>query len=146
MKGYWNTADGVVVPEWIDRNGHMNMARYAAVFDRACDALLQRSGFASEDGDMTFVAGRLLMNHRRELMLGEEFVVWSGFSHVTADDVVMTHRLTVGQARRATCDIQGTAFSLAKRAKVTLDDRQIARLNTFGVAGLRNPFDRLDRS
>ena len=145
MKGYWKTHAGRVVHEWIDRNGHMNMARYAAVFDSACDVFLERSGFVLQDTDTTFVAGRMLMSHRRELMLGEEFTVWSGFSHVASDGVVMTHRLTVGPMRRASCDIQGSAFSLANRKKVELCNDHVERLKTFSIAGLRNPFERMDR-
>jgi acyl-CoA thioester hydrolase len=33
-----------VLPEWIDQNGHMNVAYYVLAFDRATDALYDRLG------------------------------------------------------------------------------------------------------
>ena len=35
---------GTVLPEWIDYNGHMNVAFYLLAFDRALDALFERIG------------------------------------------------------------------------------------------------------
>jgi acyl-CoA thioester hydrolase len=31
--------EGVVLPEWIDNNGHMNLAYYVVLFDQATDLL-----------------------------------------------------------------------------------------------------------
>ena len=39
---------GKVLPEWIDVNGHMNVAYYVLVFDRAIDVLWERLGITSE--------------------------------------------------------------------------------------------------
>ncbi len=35
---------GSIRPEWIDYNGHMNVAYYVLVFDRGTDALLDHLG------------------------------------------------------------------------------------------------------
>lgn len=40
--------DGVVKPEWIDFNGHMNVAYYVLAFDLAIDALWARIGITDE--------------------------------------------------------------------------------------------------
>ena len=47
-----------IEPHWIDYNGHLNMARYPMLFDRAIDALIDRIGLSSEDdhGDTLFAA------------------------------------------------------------------------------------------
>ena len=37
-----------VLPEWIDYNGHMNVAYYLLAFDRATDVLYQRLGLGVE--------------------------------------------------------------------------------------------------
>ena len=37
-------------PEWIDYNGHMNMAYYAVIFDEAADEVYPQIGFGPEDG------------------------------------------------------------------------------------------------
>ena len=36
--------EATVLPEWIDYNGHMNLAYYVVVFDQATDALYDRLG------------------------------------------------------------------------------------------------------
>lgn len=41
-------ADGVVKPEWIDANGHMNVAYYVLAFDLAVDALWADFGITTE--------------------------------------------------------------------------------------------------
>jgi len=37
-----------VRPEWLDYNGHMNVAYYVVVFDNAVDALFEELGFGGE--------------------------------------------------------------------------------------------------
>lgn len=71
---------GVVVPEWIDMNGHMNVAYYVLAFDRAVDDLWARLGITDEyirtTGGSTFA----VENHvtwQRELTEGEPYIVTS---------------------------------------------------------------------
>ena len=70
MKGFILTAQGIVSPEWIDRNGHMNMTSYMALFDQGTDILFQKFGLAvsETDSDITMVAGRIYSEHRKELL------------------------------------------------------------------------------
>ena len=37
-------AEGVVKPEWIDNNGHMNVAYYVLAFDSGVDLLWSKAG------------------------------------------------------------------------------------------------------
>ena len=39
---------GLIVPEWIDYNGHMNVAYYVLVFDRATDDFFDFMGLTAE--------------------------------------------------------------------------------------------------
>jgi len=41
-------AEGVVLPEWIDCNGHMNVAYYVLAFDKGVDALWTKIGITDE--------------------------------------------------------------------------------------------------
>ncbi len=41
-------AEGIVRPDWIDYNGHMNVAYYVLAFDLAIDALWARIGITDE--------------------------------------------------------------------------------------------------
>lgn len=70
---------GRVLPEWIDYNGHMNVAYYTLAFDKAIDAFLERELGIGE----TFVAATAtgpyaLQSHyayAAELLEGEPFSV-----------------------------------------------------------------------
>ena len=140
MKGFVLTGEGTVLTEWIDRNRHMNMARYLGLFDDACDALLGRSGLVVEGNDLTFVAGRVQMAHRRELFEGDGWQIWSGFASVTERGVTFAHRLASEGAVRATCDIYSTPFCLGERTSMRLDGDQMERAASFVIAGLADPF------
>jgi acyl-CoA thioester hydrolase len=65
---------GVVRPEWIDGNGHMNLAWYIALFDWATDAVFEAAGFgeayrlASNCGPF---AAESHVLYERELLAGE---------------------------------------------------------------------------
>lgn len=69
---------GVVVPEWIDINNHMNVAYYVLAFDRGIDSLWQDFGitdaYIREQNNSTFAVEAHVM-YRRELRLNDPFVV-----------------------------------------------------------------------
>ena len=48
-----------VLPEWIDYNGHMNVAFYVLAFDHATDAMLEflqlTHGYKAKENTTTFV-------------------------------------------------------------------------------------------
>lgn len=64
--------------EWIDYNGHMNLAFYLYAFDRGMDGLMQRVGLdaahrEAAGGTIFAVEGHL--TYPREMKLGEPLVV-----------------------------------------------------------------------
>ena len=65
-------------PEWLDGNGHMNVAFYILVFDHGTDAFLDavELGFAYRDrtGKSTF-AVEAHVTHQNEVGVGEEVLV-----------------------------------------------------------------------
>ena len=65
-------------PEWLDGNGHMNVAYYTLVFDHGTDAFLDAIdlGFAYRDrtGRSTF-AVEAHVTHQNEVGVGEEVLV-----------------------------------------------------------------------
>ena len=69
---------GKVLPEWIDINGHMNVAYYVLAFDFAVDALWFDFGLSNEHIQMndssTFAAESHVL-YRRELLINDPFVV-----------------------------------------------------------------------
>jgi acyl-CoA thioester hydrolase len=71
---------GTVIPEWIDVNGHMNVAYYVLVLDRAVDDLWARIGiteeYIRESRGSTF-AVESHVTWQRELKESEPYVVTS---------------------------------------------------------------------
>lgn len=64
-----------VKPEWIDYNGHMNMAYYNVLFDLCADeayALLGLGPNYAENRGMTTYTGEFKITYKRELHLGDE--------------------------------------------------------------------------
>lgn len=66
--------EGAVLPEWIDANGHMNLAYYVVLFDQATDLLYDALGvgqaYRDATGNSTFTAETHTL-YERELLLGE---------------------------------------------------------------------------
>ncbi len=65
--------EDTVVGEWIDRNGHLNLAYYLVLFDRATDVLFDRLGigaaYSAASGCSLFVAETHTL-YERELTRG----------------------------------------------------------------------------
>ena len=73
-----NLHKDLVVPEWIDYNGHMNVAYYVLVFDRATDEFFDFMGLSAEyraaAGVSAFTA-EMHINYTREVKQGDEVFV-----------------------------------------------------------------------
>jgi acyl-CoA thioester hydrolase len=72
--------EGIVVPEWIDINGHMNVAFYVLAFDKAVDDLWARLGITDEyirSGAGTTFAVECHVTYQRELREADPYVVTS---------------------------------------------------------------------
>ncbi len=74
--GALEVCSGVVKPEWIDINGHMNVAYYTLAFDLAVDMLWSELGITEEyietTGGSTFAVESHLI-YRRELKEAEPY-------------------------------------------------------------------------
>ena len=73
-------ARGEVLPEWIDVNGHMNVAYYILAFDLGVDALWDQFGITDEYINSTrgsTFAVECHVTYQRELHEGEPFIVTS---------------------------------------------------------------------
>jgi acyl-CoA thioesterase FadM len=71
-------AEGVVKPEWIDVNGHMNVAYYVLAFDLAVDALWEGFGITAEyikSSYGTTFAVESHVTYQQELMEGDPYIV-----------------------------------------------------------------------
>ncbi len=68
----WAEHDDAVQPEWLDGNGHMNLAYYVLVFDRGTDAWLEMAGLgrAYRDTGHSVFAVETHTSYRREVHAG----------------------------------------------------------------------------
>jgi acyl-CoA thioester hydrolase len=68
----------VVRPEWVDYNGHMNVAFYVLIFDHATDAALDRlmlgEDYRRQTGCSVFV-GEMHVTYRQEVLQGDQLTV-----------------------------------------------------------------------
>lgn len=69
---------GQVLPEWIDFNGHMNVAYYVLAFDLGVDALWSDFGITAEHVQQNHSSTFAVESHvlyKQELKLGDPYVV-----------------------------------------------------------------------
>ena len=71
-------SQGKVKEDWIDYNGHMNMAYYVQCFEESSDFLLEQMGlgyrYAIEERKGVFVI-KCEINYRKEINLHENFII-----------------------------------------------------------------------
>jgi acyl-CoA thioester hydrolase len=83
--------EGVVLPEWIDANGHMNLAYYVVLFDQATDLLYDAIGLGQKyrdaTGNSTFTAEAHTL-YEREVRVGERVRV---VAHLLGADAKRLH-------------------------------------------------------
>lgn len=64
-------------PDWIDYNGHLNMAYYNVLFDRGCDALFDVLGMGPDYARTrrkTFYTAETHLCYNREIHLGDKVI------------------------------------------------------------------------
>lgn len=68
----------LIVPEWIDYNGHMNVAYYVLVFDQATDEFFDFMGLTADfraAGNVSAFVVEMHVNYIQELKEGDEVYV-----------------------------------------------------------------------
>jgi acyl-CoA thioester hydrolase len=122
-----------VLPEWIDYNGHMNLAYYVVVFDLAGDVLSDRLDiglpFRERTGYSTFAA-ETHTRYEREVKLGDRLCVFSHVLGVDAKRLYVFHEMFhVDEGyRAATQEVMSLHVKLATRRVTALPDDKLAAL------------------
>ncbi len=112
--------EGVVLPEWIDVNGHMNMAYYVVLFDQATDLMYDTLGigqmYRDETGNSTFTA-ETHTRYEREVHVGERVRVTSHLLDVDTKRLHYFHEMfhAEGGHRVATQELLGLHIDLSVR-------------------------------
>ena len=141
--GFWavpfDSGEVVVKPEWIDANGHMNLAYYTVAFDLATDLIFDvfDCSYAYKDrvGCGTFAAESHNM-YEAELLLGEKARIVTWVMGVDAKRVHLAHemyRLDDGR-RAATQELMYLHVDLKIRRVVPWPDEVRARIEAAQAA------------
>ena len=88
--------EAVVRPEWIDSNGHLNLAYYVVVFDLATDALYAALGIGDAYREATGFSCFTAETHtlyEREVHLGDKLLVRAWLLGVDAKRVHYFHEM-----------------------------------------------------
>ncbi len=115
----------VVRPEWIDYNGHMNVAYFVLSFDLAIDAVWAKLGFdddyRSRTGCSTFAA-ESHTTYQREMKLGDEMLFTVQILGYDAKRIHQFYRMYHAQQGylAATCEWMSLHVNLSQRRVVPM--------------------------
>ena len=132
-------AEGVVKPEWIDVNGHMNVAYYVLAFDLGVDALWADFGITNEyieqSAGSTF-AVESHVTYRRELLEGDPYVVTAQLLAYDNKRIHQFQRLYHAEKRflAATAEWMNLHVDLAVRRVTHWPDDILQNLASFAAA------------
>lgn len=136
--------EAAVRPDWIDANGHMNLAYYVVVFDQATDALFDALDIGAEyrarAGRAVFAVEAHTL-YERELRAGERMRVTTQVLGVDAKRMHLAHEMISAEARCAVQELMFVHVDLAARAATPFPPGAAARV-AAGVAahaGLPRP-------
>jgi acyl-CoA thioester hydrolase len=119
-----------VIKEWTDYNGHLNVAFYVHIFDRAADVILDNFKMgghsAKEDKKTTFVA-EMYTTYKQEVRLGEE--VETHLTYVDHDKKRIHYRLSMFHKEKkylaSTNEVLSLYVDLDKRKVVEFDQDRL---------------------
>lgn len=140
----YELSGGEVLPEWIDYNGHMNLAYYIVLFDQATDALFDALDLGLDYRRRrnlgTFVA-ETHTRYERELLVGERVRVTVQLLDVDDKRLYVGHemfRLKDG-LRSATLESMFLHVSLIERRVVSMPPDLKARVDDAFAAHAKLP-------
>ena len=118
--GPFERFEGEVLPEWIDYNGHMNLAYYTVLFDQATDVLFDELGLGLDyrrDRQLgTFVA-ETHNRYERELLVGARVRIATQILATDDKRLYLGHEMfaLAGGHRTATQELMFLHVDLAAR-------------------------------
>lgn len=122
----------VVRPEWVDYNGHMNVAYYMLAFDHATDAVLDHLDLAADyrrrSGHSNFVVEAHIV-YARELHEGDTLRITSQLLGADAKRLHLFHRMyAAGDTPAATVELMILNVDMTTRRSAPMPEDALARL------------------
>jgi acyl-CoA thioester hydrolase len=133
-----------VQPDWIDYNGHMNVAFYVLAFDKATDGLLDHLGLGETYRRTTNCSIYVLEAHvtyDREVKLGDLLAIDTQLIDADQKRLHFFHRMTHAQAGylAATNELLALHVDLAGPRSAPMPAAALAALEELGAAHRRLP-------
>lgn len=135
---------GVVPLEWIDYNGHMNVAYYVLAFDHATDAFIDYLGMGQDYRERqqcsTFVV-ETHVNYQRELMAGDPMRITTQLLGFDSKRIHYFHRLYhAGKGfLSATTELMVIHVGLTERHSIAMPLPVLDRLSAVMAAHIQLP-------
>lgn len=135
---------GVVPSQWIDYNGHMNVAYYVLAFDHATDAFMEELGIGQDYrlqmGCSMFVV-ETHVNYQRELVAGDPMRITTQLLGFDSKRIHCFHRLYhAGRGfLSATTELMLIHVAMAERHSAPMPLAAMDRLSTLMAAHVQLP-------
>ena len=140
----------VVLPEWVDYNGHLNVAYYMLAFDHATDAVLDYldlgADYRRRSGHSNFVVEAHIV-YARELHAGDAMRITSQLLGADAKRLHLFHRMYAipdaapdadnGDAPAATVELMILNVDMTTRRAASMPEDALARLEPVARAHAR---------
>jgi acyl-CoA thioester hydrolase len=136
--------EGAVLPEWIDYNGHMNLAYYTVLFDQATDLLFDALGlgldYRRDTLQGTFVAETHNL-YERELLVGARVRIATRLLGADEKRLHLGHEMfaLAGGHRTATQELMFLHVDLAARRVSPFPEELHRRIADWAAAHARLP-------
>ena len=138
IEGLLELHQGRVKPEWIDYNGHMNVAYYVLAFDLGIDALWEQFGITDEYIDTT--SGSTFgvechVTYQKELHEGDPYIITSQVLGYDQKRIHQFQRLYHAETGflAATCEWMNLHVDLEARRVSPWPDHVLARIRDFAA-------------
>lgn len=127
-----------VLPEWIDINGHMNVAYYVLAFDQAVDTLWDDFGITADhirDANSSTFAVESHITYSRELKVGEPYIVTAQILAFSAKGIHQLQRMYHAEKKflAATGEWINLHVDLATRRVTPWPANVLERIRAFAV-------------
>lgn len=136
---FWTLHREVIRPEWVDYNGHMNVAYYVLVFDHATDAVLDHldigRAYRARSGRSVFVA-EAHVTYERELHAGFAVEIDSRIIGFDGKRFIIYHEMSCTEAGglAASNEVLCLHVDLEARRTAPLPDDADTRLAAAAIA------------
>lgn len=133
-----------VAPEWVDYNGHMNVAYYVLAFDRATDHLFDYLGIGEAYRRATnhsLFALEAHVTYQSELRQGEAFEIETQLIDADRKRLHLFHTMikTATRERAATIEVMALHVDLAGPSSVPFPDAALTKIEMLLTAHRQLP-------